>query len=403
VADLRTSVRFVSVLAGVIVLAAGTGSSGAATGPSVPTVTSITTTPTTASLTWKASTGSGGMLYNVDLDHVYQVTVHGATSWTLSGLACSTVYTFEVQAIDPDGVRSTATALGVTGPCSPARVPGPLVPAHGVLFGAYVQPSASWSERGVRSREALIGRTYAIDEHVIGFGQAVPVSTLRWDVMHGRHPLLTVGGRMAFPGWPAIAAGSQDGYLHSLAVALRSVGGPVFFRPFQEFNGSWFANYSGDPSGFVAGWRRMWTIFHAAGATNVVWVWCPNAVDQPAGHAPHWTAYYPGDQYVDWVAVDGYDHLDLPRRSPLSLFMGVYNDYHTTKPIMIAETAALEPDTPRWMSSVRQTLKQLPDVAGIVWFDQNNASRGWDWRITTTPAALAAYRAWAADPYYAAR
>ena len=238
---------------------------------------------------------------------------------------------------------------------------------------------------------------------MIGFGDAAPVSTLRWDITHGRHPLLTVGGRRPFPGWAAITDGSQDAYLRSLAAALRSVGAPVFFRPFQEFNGSWFANYSGDPTGFIAGWRRMWTIFHAAGATNVIWVWCPNAVDQPAGLAPHWTQYYPGDSYVDWVAADGYNHGGTTDRTPLSLFMGIYNDYHTKKPIMIAETAALEPNKPQWITSLRQTLKHLPDIAAIIWFDQNNAARGWDWRITTTPKALTAYKTWAKDPYYTAR
>ena len=291
----RGVLRFVAFVAGGVVLVAAGGSSDAAAGPSVPTITSITVTATTATLTWKASTGVGAMLYNVDLDYAYQKTVHGATSWTLTGLACSTVYTFQVQAIDQAGARSIATKLGVTGRCSPARVSGPLVPAEGVLFGGYVHPAATWTQSGVRSRETLLGRTYAIDAHVIGFGDAAPVSTLRWDITHGRHPLLTIGGRRPFPGWAAITDGSQDAYLRSLAAALRSVGAPVFFRPFQEFNGSWFTNYSGDPTGFIAGWRHMWTIFQAAGATNVIWVWCPNAVDQPAGLAPHWTPYYPGD------------------------------------------------------------------------------------------------------------
>ena len=147
----------------------------------------------------------------------------------------------------------------------------------------------------------------------------------------------------------------------------------------------------------------MWTIFHAAGATNVVWVWCPNAVDQPAEIAPHWTQYYPGDGYVDWVGVDGYSHGGTADRTPLSLFMGIYNDYHTKKPIMIAETAALEPRKQQWITSLRQTLKRLPDIGAVIWFDQNNAARGWDWRITTTPAALTAFKALAKDPYFAAR
>jgi mannan endo-1,4-beta-mannosidase len=65
-----------------------------------------------------------------------------------------------------------------------------------------------------------------------------------------------------------------------------------------------------DPAAFVAAWRHVHDLFVQNGATNVVWVWCPNATDVPnATSAPwnHWTNYYPGDTYVDWVGIDGYN------------------------------------------------------------------------------------------------
>ena len=149
VLGVRGVLRFVTVVAGGVVLAAAGGSSDAAAGPSVPTITSITVTATTATLTWKASTGVGPMLYNVDLDYAYQKTVHGATSWTLTGLACSTVYTFQVQAIDRLALGQSQPSLASPPRCSPARVGGRLVPAKGVLFGGYVHPAAAWTQRGV--------------------------------------------------------------------------------------------------------------------------------------------------------------------------------------------------------------------------------------------------------------
>ena len=40
-------------------------------------------------------------------------------------------------------------------------------------------------------------------------------------------------------------------------------------------------------------------IYDAEGATNVQWVWDPQAAAFCSGHAQ---SYYPGDAYVDWIA-----------------------------------------------------------------------------------------------------
>src|SRR5438477_654456 len=60
-----------------------------------------------------------------------------------------------------------------------------------------------------------------------------------------------------------------------------------------------------DPARYIAAWRRIHDRFVAAGATNVVWVWAPNVTDVEGG--PETMAYYPGDAYVDWTGVDGYN------------------------------------------------------------------------------------------------
>ena len=357
--------------------------------PSPPTITGYTATATSLTISWRASTGISPIVYNVDPDYRYLATTR-ATSYTVTGLACNTVHTVAIQAIDPADRRSTASAVMLTRACPTPRMSAPLAPPSGVRIGAYVKLGATWSEAAVTARERLLGGTLGIDAHLIPYGGSVPTGALRWDIDNGRVPLLTVGGRGAFPGWAAISSGAQDRYLTSLAEALGSLRGPVFLRPFQEMNGSWFP-YGEDPAGFIAGWRHMHKLFRAAHATNVVWDWCPNASDQPAG-APHWTAYYPGDTYVDWVGVDGYDHLDAGR-SPINLFGSVYNDYRQRKPIMIAETSALEPTKATWIARWDALLPQMPDIAALVWFDSYRADRGWNWEITTSSSALNAFRA----------
>ena len=56
-------------------------------------------------------------------------------------------------------------------------------------------------------------------------------------------------------------------------------------------------------SSYVDAWRHIVTIFRQEGADNVKWVWAPN-VDY--GGRP-FTQFFPGDEWVDYVALDGYN------------------------------------------------------------------------------------------------
>jgi hypothetical protein len=220
---------------------------------------------------------------------------------------------------------AVANAAQNSGPGS-RRPSGPLVPAWGVLLGAYSNPVASdwWTKSEVLSRERLLGRRYAIDAHVAAYrlagrGPARGMTDeLRWDAPDGRIPMLSFDGpTRPFPGLRQIAGGAEDGAIRAWARALKNVGTPLFLRPWWEMNTDWFA-WAGErgstpgtadgPASYVRAWRRMHDIFRREGARNVVWVWSPNVTDASAqGTAYHWTAYYPGNSYVDWVGIDGYN------------------------------------------------------------------------------------------------
>ena len=68
------------------------------------------------------------------------------------------------------------------------------------------------------------------------------------------------------------------------------------------------------PGEYVAAWRHVHDIFAAAGATNATWVWCPYAdvTPQPAPSP----SYYPGDAYVDWTCLDGYNWANNRANTP---------------------------------------------------------------------------------------
>jgi hypothetical protein len=191
----------------------------------------------------------------------------------------------------------------------------------------------------------------------------------------------------------AIAAGQYDSYLRSYAAAVRAYGHPVTLTFAHEMNGSWYSWGSPEisPATWVAAWRHVVTVFRAQRASNVTWVWAPNA--QQPGMQPV-RDYWPGSQYVTWVGIDGY------LQSPSDTFSSVFGPtisairQFTSAPILISETS---------VGPASGQVAKIPGIftgikadhlLGMVWFDQTQHGSliHQDWRIEDSPAAVAAFR-----------
>src|SRR5207245_478165 len=148
-----------------------------------------------------------------------------------------------------------------------------------------------------------------------------------------------------------IAAGTFDVYIDSWAVGLRTYGGPVLLDVGHEMDGNWYPwgyGVNGNTvADYIAAFRHVHDRFVLAGATNVQFVWNPNVwnaagVDQ--------TVFYPGDAYVDWMAIDVYNWgANGGGWGSLAFGLTVVNTYarvaalNTTKPMMLAEYGSAEP------------------------------------------------------------
>jgi beta-mannanase len=180
-------------------------------------------------------------------------------------------------------------------------------------------------------------------------------------------------------------------------------------------NGSWeeWGGYQNNTTGttdgptkYVKAWKRMHDIFVAHGATNAVWVWSPNCNDVPKDSWNHWTNYYPGDDYVDWVGCDGYNFGGSGYIEWATRYGGtpsVYNDY-PQKPFSASETGSCELGTDKgaWITRAHDAIKtQFPRLKLFTWFDEDKSNAGeCDWRVNSSQGALDAFRALAADPYF---
>jgi hypothetical protein len=206
-----------------------------------------------------------------------------------------------------------------------------------------------------------------------------------------------------------IVAGDYDSYIKDSADAAAAWGKPIYIRFGHEMNlsGSGFeGGIPGDtPAEFVAAWRHVVTIFRQEGATNVEWVWSPN--ESCDGSCP-FDAYYPGDSWVDWVALDGYNYSsvdDMPWMSFDQIFDSSYDDLAslTSKPMMIAETASAPVGGNKGLW-ITQTFSELPIVYprihAVIWFDRDKET---NWMVNSSPSSLAAWRAVVRNPLYAGK
>ncbi len=105
-----------------------------------------------------------------------------------------------------------------------------------------------------------------------------------------------------------IISGKHDRYIRQWARDAKTWGKPFYLRFAHEMNGnwnSWSPGVNGNTSSqYVSTWRRVHDIFRKEGATNVRWVWSPNV--EYNGSTP-FANVYPGDAYIHWVGIDGYN------------------------------------------------------------------------------------------------
>jgi len=192
----------------------------------------------------------------------------------------------------------------------------------------------------------------------------------------------------------SIISGRHDAYIRTWARDLAHYGGPVSLRFAQEFNGvvyPWAEGVNGNrPGEFAVAWRHVHDIFTEAGASNVSWIWCPVTRTVKRDQ-------YPGDRYVDVVALSGFnggsalpwggwrtfaDAFDKPLRT--------LRHIAPSKPVQISEVATAQEggSKPVWIAQMFAYIQRHRSIRSVLWFD---LPKQIDWRVATTPQARLAF------------
>jgi hypothetical protein len=377
----------------------------------------------------------------------------------------------DTKIVDPTDPTPTEQYVPVAGYTPGPRTPGRLTPSTGALFGVHADEMtqkqvqvtdakgtvhnrnvpAESADQGITQLEQKLGRKLDIDNHYTtafdGYlklkqaGQPVQLELQeQLDLQENRIPLV---------GWACgdsleITAGKLDAAIDAAIEAFKAYPRDFFMRYCWEADGSRASKRTlvHHPADFVAAWRYIWNRFHAAGVTNVIWVWTGNAngykINDPyTNNQPPAPQYYPGDAYVDWVSADGYNWHGAPTHpgDRYRDFLEIYDQFMkwarsddpatghvgSAKPIMVAEYGTQEQsdggaDKALWFRRAHATVEPrtastpadctycgaYSDVQAMVYFDiaGNSADTEGGWAVDTTQPSFDAYKEAALDPWF---
>ncbi|MEX2238536.1 MAG: glycosyl hydrolase [Dehalococcoidia bacterium] len=196
----------------------------------------------------------------------------------------------------------------------------------------------------------------------------------------------------------SIPAGDWDAYISSWATGLKNYGKPVYLRIGHEMNiphHPWSVGVNGNTgSDFIRAWRRVVRTFRDRGANNVKFIWAPNI--GWSGTTP-FSECYPGNAYVDWIGLDGYNGGSALDWGGWQSFEKIFLPSYQLlvgkgKPMAVTEVGSVEQggNKAKWITDMFAAMRnKMPAFKMLLWFNEHGSG---DWRITTSSSASEAFR-----------
>ncbi|HEY1854917.1 MAG TPA: glycosyl hydrolase [Solirubrobacterales bacterium] len=310
--------------------------------------------------------------------------------------------------------RATARASAATCKSAPAPAVSPTTLYWGAWIGSqHTGTEAPWDMSAVSDFEAETGKPLSLIHFASPFADcstdpcsfySFPTTPMQSIREHGAIPFFSWSSQstpssLSEPEFELsdVISGRYDSYIRSFAEEAKAWGHPFFLRFDWEMNGNWFPWDEGvngnSPGEYVSAWRHVHDIFSEVGATNATWTWCPNV--DPKGEYNDVGAYYPGDSYVDWTCLDGYNWGGSRWTGFSELFGPTYHritdQVAPSKPMIIGEVGSSENGGSKaaWISEMLEKLPtEFQKIRGVIWFDKFEEG---DWPLETSASAESAF------------
>ncbi len=206
---------------------------------------------------------------------------------------------------------------------------------------------------------------------------------------------------------------------------------PLIIEFGTEVNGDWFSwngrwngggeshqygdpNLPDGPERFRDAYRHIIDLFRAQGVKNITWVFHVDAYACPEESWNSMAAYYPGDNYIDWIGVSVYG----PQKTgeEWQTFTEIFDDSYpefssisTEKPLAVLEFGVIDDSTTgnkaAWIQDALESIKngKYPRIKAISYWHEtweNEDGTISNLRLDSSPEALEAYRKEIADSFF---
>ncbi|HEY9691905.1 MAG TPA: hypothetical protein V6D15_06855 [Oculatellaceae cyanobacterium] len=338
--------------------------------------------------------------YELNLSTIPTSTLTSNTSGALSELGRSIAYKNNSSSLPKvDKYQSTTTTEGV--------IKDPLL---GVYYG-----NQGWNMGQVQAMETWQGKKNAVVNMFTDWGSD---STTMNNLFNTQLPNIWNNKNIPMISWEPLTSGSTtpdnievligsgqfDTYINNWADRLKTfLSGSdgvyntnddrrAYLRFAHEMNGDWYAwsaaKGGNSPTDYVNMWKHTKDIFDAKGmdASRLQWVWSVNNTDAGGFTAEQ---YYPGDAYVNWVAIDGYNWGTSQSWSSWQTPSQVFDDMLgrlkaiSTRPVGITEVGSSTKTSSgtsltaksQWMTDMFNYAVNK-DIKMVNWFNQDKET---DW------------------------
>jgi hypothetical protein len=212
-----------------------------------------------------------------------------------------------------------------------------------------------------------------------------------------------------------LLAGKYDPYIQTFAMHVKRWNDLVYLRPFHEFNAKWYVwggekngGADGGPELVKQGWTYLVKKFRELNVDNVRWIWCAHepSVLVSLERWNHIRQYWPGDEYVDVLGIDGFNfYPENPERADPDFysFEALFSDMYTqmtalsNKPLFIMtgtsefyRNGAISCKAD-WIRDAFEKIANVYTQIAIMTWLHYQFNEQIDWRIDSSDASLKAF------------
>lgn len=226
-----------------------------------------------------------------------------------------------------------------------------------------------------------------------------------------------------------IINGDFDENLRKWARDAKNSGIPIMIDFAPKMNGDWFSwsgkynggsitnrygdlNIADGPERYRDAYRHIINTFREEGATNVTWVFHVNANSFPDEPWNNYNAYYPGDEYIDWIGMSVYGAI-----TPAEDWEGFTQIMDTTypkleavsktKPLAVMEYGVIERNGKKaeWIRDALESIKsgKYPRIKAICYWHEswiNDDGSTSNLKLNSSIESLETYKKLINDPYF---